>query len=63
MFSLKNKTTEKVAVVEEEIDGIDMGDIGNFKDLLRVVFINEECGYLRIVVDDRELTTTFIVSS
>ena len=31
-------------IVQEELDGIDIDDIGNLEDLLRIVFIHEECG-------------------
>ena len=33
--------------VEEELDGIDANDIWNLKDLLRLVFIDKECGIRR----------------
>ena len=33
-------------IVEEELDGIDIDDIRNLEDLLRIVFIHEECGNL-----------------
>ena len=35
-------------VVKEELDGIDIDDIGNLEDLLRIVFIHEECGNLKV---------------
>ena len=35
---------------------IDVDDIGEIEDLLRVVFINEECGNLKVFVDGGELT-------
>ena len=41
-------------IVNEELDGI---NIGNLEDLLRIVFIHEECGNLKIFVDGGELTT------
>ena len=34
-------------IVKEELDGIDIDDIGNLEDLLRIVFIHEECGNLK----------------
>ena len=43
-------------IVKEELDGIDIDDIGNLEDLLRIVFIHEECGNLKVFVDGRELT-------
>ena len=43
-------------IVKEELDGIDIDDIGNLENLLRIVFIHEECGNLKVLVDGRELT-------
>ena len=43
-------------MVKEELDGIDIDDIRNLEDLLRIVFIHEECGNLKVFVDGRELT-------
>ena len=40
----------------EELVGIDIEDIGNLEDLLRIVFIHEECGNLKVFVDDGEPT-------
>ena len=35
-------------IVKEKLDGIDIDDIGNFEDLLRIVFIHEEPGNLKV---------------
>ena len=43
--------SDKVVIVEEELDGI-----GNVVDLSRLMFIDEECGNLQVVFDDGELT-------
>ena len=43
-------------VVKEELDGIDIDDIGNLEDLLRIVFIHKECGNLKVFVDGGEVT-------
>ena len=43
-------------IVKEELDGIDIDDIGNLDDLLRIVFIHEESGNLKVFIDDGELT-------
>ena len=43
-------------IVKKELDGIDMEDIGNLEDVLRIVFIHEECGNLNVFVDRGELT-------
>ena len=37
-----------IVIVKEKLDGIDIDDIGNFEDLLRIVFIHEERGNLKI---------------
>ena len=47
----KINPSDKVVIVEEELDGI-----GNVVGLSRLMFINEECGNLQVVVDDGELT-------
>ena len=52
----KHNPSEKIVIVKEELDGIDIDDIGNLEDLLRIVFIHEECGNLKVFVDGRELT-------
>ena len=43
-------------IIKEELDGIDKDDIGNLEDLLKIVFIHEECRNLKVFVDSRELT-------
>ena len=48
--------SDKNVIVTEERDGIDIDDIGNLQDLLRTVFIHEECGNLKVFVDGGELT-------
>ena len=40
----------------KNLDGTDIGDIGNLEDLLRIVFIHEECGNLKVFVNGRKLT-------
>ena len=47
---------ENIVIVEKGLDGIDTDDIGNLKCLLRLVFIHEECGNLKVFVDGGELT-------
>ena len=41
---------------EEELDCIDIDDIGNLETLPRLVFINEECGNLIVVNDGGKRT-------
>ena len=54
--SLKKATLQKKnVIVEEELDCIDIDDIGNLEDLPRLVFIDQECGNLVVVNDDGEL--------
>ena len=43
-------------IVNEELDGIDIDDIGNLEDLLRIVFLHDECGGPKVFVDHGELT-------
>ena len=43
-------------IVKQELDGIDIDDIRNLEDLLRIVIIHEECGNLEVFVDGGELT-------
>ena len=45
--------SEKIVIVEEELHGIDAGNLG---DLLRLVFIDEKCGNPKAVVDGGDLT-------
>ena len=59
LFSKKNHVlieeednpSEKVVIVEEELDGI-----GNLEDLLRLVFIDKGCGNLKVFVDGGDFT-------
>ena len=44
----KHNPSEKIVIVKEELDGIDRDDIGNLEGLLRIVFIHEECGNLKV---------------
>ena len=52
----EDNPSEKNVIVTEELDGIDIDDIGNLEDLLRIVFIHEECGNLKVFVGGGELT-------
>ena len=51
----KHNFSEKIVIVKEELDGIDINDIGNLQDLLGIVFIHEECGNLEVFVEGGEL--------
>ena len=44
---------DKVVTVEEELDGIDIDGIGNLVDLHKLMFIDEEYGNVKIVLDGR----------
>ena len=48
--------SNKVVTVEEELDGIDIDDIRNLLDLPGLMFIDEECGNLKVVLDGGEYT-------
>ena len=41
---------EKVVIVQEELDGIAIDGTGNSEDLPRLVFIDMECGNLKVVM-------------
>ena len=43
-------------MVEEELDGLDINDTANLVDLPRLMFIDEECRNLKVVVDELDLT-------
>ena len=43
-------------IVKEKLNGIDIDNIGNLEDLLRIVLIHEECGNLQVIVDGGDLT-------
>ena len=46
------ETLKQSSAVEEERDGIDIDGIGNLMDIPTLMFIDEECGNLKVVVDD-----------
>ena len=50
----ENNPSEKN--VTEELDCIDIDDIGNLEDLLRIVFVHKECWNLKVYVRGGELT-------
>ena len=52
----KSNSPEKNVIVEEELDCIDIDDIGNLEDSPRLVFIDEECWNLIVANDGGELT-------
>ena len=52
--------SEKVAIIEEELGGIDLDDIGNLKDSPTLVLIDEECENLIVVNDRGELLEILI---
>ena len=49
-------TLRKKMIVEEDLDCIDTDDFGNLEDSPRLVFIDEECGNLIVVIDGGKLT-------
>ena len=54
-FHCRRQPFRKGCVVEDELDGIDLDDIGNLEDSPRLVFIDEEYGNLIVVNDGRGL--------
>ena len=50
-FQEKDNSSEKVFIVEEELDGVDVDSIRNLVDLTRLVLIDEECWNLKVVID------------
>ena len=56
VLTKKRNPSEKIVIVEEELDGIGRDDVGNLKDLLTLVLINEERGNPKVVADTGELT-------
>ena len=50
-FYWREKSSNKVNTVEEEQDGINITGIGNLMDLPKLMFTDEECGNLKVVVD------------
>ena len=50
-FYWREKSSDKVNTVEEEQDGINITGIGNLMDLPKLMFIDEECGNLKVVID------------
>ena len=52
---MKKTALHEKLLFEEELDDLDIDDIGNFEDLSRLVFIDEECGNPRVSSDDGEL--------
>ena len=53
---MKTATPQTFLIVKEELDCIDIDDIGNLEDLLRIVFIHEERVNIKVFVDDGNTT-------
>ena len=51
----EDNPSQKVLIVEEDLDCTDIDDVENLKDLPKLVFIHEECQNLEVVNDGREL--------
>ena len=47
----EDNPSNKVVIVEEELDDIDIDGFRNLVDLPRLIFNDEECGNLQVVVD------------
>ena len=50
-FHWRGKPSNKVNIVQEEQDGIDMDGIRNLMDLPKLMFMDEEYGGLKVVAD------------
>ena len=55
-FIEEDKPSENAVIVEEELNRFNIDGIENLDNLPRFVFIDEECGNLKVVNDDEELT-------
>ena len=51
----EDKPSETFVILKEKLDAVDIDYIGNFKDVLRLVFINEEYGNLKAELEGEEL--------
>ena len=56
IFIEEDNPSEKVVILEEELNNVDINVFGKLEDLPRLVFIDEECGNLKVVNDGGELT-------
>ena len=50
-FQEKYNSSEKVFIVGEELDGVDVDSIENLVDLPGLVHIDEECWILKVAID------------
>ena len=49
-FYQRRHLINKVVTVEEELDEIDIDGVGNSLNLPRLMFIDEDCGNLKVLV-------------
>ena len=49
----EDNPSKKVVTIGEKLDGIDIDGVGNLMDLPSSLFIDEECGNLKVVNDGR----------
>ena len=52
----ENNPAKKKKNITEDLDGIDIDNIGNLEDLLRTVLVHEECCKLKVFLGGGELT-------
>ena len=52
----EDNPSDKVVIVEEELNGTAIYGLRNLVDLPRLILIDEECGNLKLVVDGWEFT-------
>ena len=52
----EDNPSDKIVIAEEELDGIDINGIWNLVDLPVLMSIEQECGNLKLVDEDGELS-------
>ena len=52
----KDNPSDKVVIVEEELDDVDIDGIGNLVDLPRLMLIDQQCGNLKILENRKKIS-------
>ena len=47
----EDKPSDLFVTIEKELDAVEVDGVGNLVDLPRLMFIDYECGVLKVVVD------------
>ena len=53
---MNSTTLQKKLIVKEKLDDIHIDAIWNLEDVLRIAFIHQDCGNLKVFVDGGKLT-------